>query len=385
MNIIETETRQTVREVARGVTKQFDRQEFLRRAKAGDDMDDVWKVMADLGLLAVGVPESLGGSGGGITGPVAVVEALSQAGTPPMLYLLTSFSRMALLKHGSDEQQQRFVAPTTTGEAKICFAITEADAGTNSFRLETFASKDGDRYLINGQKVFISGADRADYMLLVARTTRLRDVEDKRIGLSLFVVPMDLPGIELQQMDIDLHSPERQFVVFLNDVPVPAENLIGQVDHGLLSLFDALNPERLLVAAWALGLGDHALAKGVEYAGRRAPFGRPIGGYQAVQHPLARAKAHLEAARLMLYSACAAYDAGDDAGAPANMAKLLASESAHEAVDAVIQTHGGTAFDRDSDIVTLWPMIRLLRIAPVNNEMVLNFLSQRVLGLPKSY
>lgn len=385
MDIEHNETRQAVREVVKGVTERFDRQEFVRRARADEGVDDVWATLADLGLLGMGVPEEYGGNGGGMTGPVALIEALSQAGTPPVLMLLTAFSRMAILRHGTEEQKQQFVAKTVTGEVKLCFAITEADAGTNSFRMETFARQDGDTYRLTGRKIFISGADQATHMMVVARTTKLRDAEGKRQGLSLFVVPMDAPGLELQRMDIDLHSPEHQFFVFLDDVEVPAANLVGERDNGLRALFDALNPERLLVSAWALGLGDHVLAKGVEYAAARAPFGTPIGSYQAVQHPLARAKAHLEAARLMLYTACDVYDAGGDAGSAANMAKLLASEAANEAADAVIQAHGGSAFDRDTDVITLWPMIRLLRIAPVNNEMVLNYLAERVLGLPKSY
>ena len=385
MSIEQNETRQAVREVVKGVTDRFDRREFLRRADADERLDDVWEAMGDLGLLGMGVPEEYGGNGGGMTGPVSVVEALAQAGTPPVLFLLTAFARMAILRHGTEEQRQRFVAPTATGEVRLCFAITEADAGTNSFRLETYAERDGDEYVLNGQKIFISGADQATHMMVVARTTRLRETEDKRHGLSLFIVPMDAPGLELARMEIELHSPEHQFFVFLNDVRVPADNLVGTPDGGLRALFDALNPERLLVSAWAIGLGDHALARGVAYAAERAPFGTPIGSYQAVQHPLARAKAHLEAARLMLYTACDTYDAGGDAGGAANMAKLLASEAANEAIDAVVQAHGGTAFDKESDVITLWPMIRLLRIAPVNNEMVLNYLAERVLGLPKSY
>jgi alkylation response protein AidB-like acyl-CoA dehydrogenase len=189
----------------------------------------------------------------------------------------------------------------------------------------------------------------------------------------------------MQQMKINLHSPEHQFVLHFDDVEVPAENLIGTRDEGLRALFDALNPERLLVSAWAVGLGTHALQRGVDYARTRAPFGTPIGSYQGVQHPLARARAHLDAARLMMYAACDEYDSGGDAGAYANTAKLLASEAANMAADAVIQAFGGSAFDEDSDIITLWPMIRLLRIAPVNNEMILNYISEKLLRLPKSY
>ncbi|HRE00808.1 MAG TPA: acyl-CoA dehydrogenase family protein [Ilumatobacteraceae bacterium] len=385
MGTDQMEIRADVREVVKGVTALVDRQEFVRRANSGEDLDDVWQTMAELGLLGVGLPEEYGGSGAGMTGPVALVEAMSEAGTPPVLYLLTAFARMAILRHGTEEQKRRFLTTTTTGEVRLAFAITEADAGTNSFRMQTFAREDGGHYALSGEKVFISAADQATHVMVVARTTRLKDTEDKRVGLSLFVVPIDSPGLQLTRMKIDLHSPEHQFVLSLDEVGVPAENLIGQRDEGLRALFDALNPERLLVSAWAIGLGTHALQRGVDYARERAPFGTPIGSYQGVQHPLARARAHLDAARLMMYTACDAYDSGDDAGANANMAKLLASEAANAAADAVIQAFGGSAFDQDSDIVTLWPMIRLLRIAPVNNEMILNYISEKILRLPKSY
>lgn len=379
------QVRDDVREAVRGVVAVVDRREYVRRAHEGGSLDDMWKALADLGLLGVGVPEQYGGSGGGIGGPVALMEALSEAGIPPLLYLLTAFSRTTILRHGTEEQKQRFVVPTTTGASRLCFAITEADAGTNSFRMRTFAEQDGDHYVLRGEKVFISAADEADHGLVVARTTRLADAADKRTGISLFVVPMDAAGVELQQMPIDLHSPERQFVLHLDDVTVPAANMIGSRDHGLAALFDALNPERLLVSAWAVGLGVHALERGVAHVRERAPFGRPIGAYQGVQHPLARARAHLDAARLMTYEACAEFDRGGEAGAYANMAKLLASEAANAAADAVIQSFGGSAFDTDTDVITLWPMIRLVRIAPVNNEMTLNYIAERVLGLPKSY
>jgi acyl-CoA dehydrogenase len=379
------ELRGDIREAVQGVLSVVDRREFVRRSRSGEHLEDWWSAMASQGLLGVGVPESLGGSGGGISGPVAVMEALSEAGTPPVLYLLTSFARTAILRHGTPEQLRRWVAPTVTADVRLCFAITEADAGTNSFEMSTFARADGDRFLITGEKVFISAADDATHALVVARTTRRGEGHDRRSGLSLFVVPTDAPGLELQQMPIELHSPEHQFVVHLDDVEVPAEQLIGERDDGVRALFDALNPERLLVAAWAIGLGEHALRRGTDYARERAPFGKPIGSYQGVQHPLARARAHIDAARLMTYQACSQFDRDVEAGAYANMAKLLASEAASAAADAVIQAFGGSAFDQDTDITTLWPMIRLLRIAPLNNEMILNYIAERVLRLPKSY
>ncbi len=377
--------RDDVREAAKGVLAVVDRAEFVRRARAGEDLDDMWTAMADQGLLGVGVPEEYGGSGEGMTGPVAVMETLAEGGAPPVLFLLTAFARVAIMRHGTDEQKRRYLAPTTTGDVRLCFAITEADAGTNSFAMRTFARQDGERYLLNGEKVFISGADAATHAMVVARTTRLDDAPDKRFGLSLFIVPIGAPGLQLTRMSIDLHSPEHQFVVHFDDVEVPADDLIGPRDEGLRALFDALNPERLLVSAWAIGLGTHALQRGVDYARDRAPFGTPIGSYQGIQHPLARAKAHLDAARLMMYTACEEFDRGGDAGAFANMAKLLASEAANGAADAVIQAFGGSAFDHDRDVTTLWPMIRLLRIAPVNNEMVLNYIAEKLLRLPKSY
>ena len=377
--------RDDVREATKGVLAVVDRAEFVRRARDGEGLDDMWDAMAAQGLLGVGVPAEYGGAGEGMTGPVAVMEALSEAGVPPVLYLLTAFARVAIARHGTDEQKRRFLEPTTTGEVRLCFAITEADAGTNSFAMRTFARQDGDHYRLNGEKVFISGADGATHAMVVARTTRLEDAPDKRVGLSLFVVPIDAPGLQLTRMRIDLHSPEHQFVLHLDDVDVPAENLIGPRDEGLRALFDALNPERLLVSAWAIGLGTHALQRGVDYARERSPFGTAIGSYQGVQHPLARAKAQLEAARLMMYTACEEFDRGGEAGAFANMAKLLASEAANAAADAVIQAFGGSAFDHESDVITLWPMIRLLRIAPVNNEMVLNYIAEKLLRLPKSY
>jgi alkylation response protein AidB-like acyl-CoA dehydrogenase len=245
--------------------------------------------------------------------------------------------------------------------------------------------RDDGSYVLRGQKVFISAADQADHMLVVARTTPFQEVTRKSDGISLFAVDASTPGIELQPRAIEWHAPERQFSVFFDDVVVPPEALIGPEGEGAASMFESLNAERVVISAWTLGLGDFALAKAVAYARQRAPWGPPIGSYQAVAHPLARAKAQLEAARVMTYRAAAVIDAGGTGGQEANIAKLLASEAADAAVDAAIQTHGGMAFDADADIVALWPMVRILRIAPLNNEMILNYISEHVLGLPRSY
>lgn len=268
----------------------------------------------------------------------------------------------------------------------MCFAITEPNAGTNSFAMETFATKtiDGD-YLLNGQKIFISGADASQKMMVVARTTRLADVADRRQGLSIFVIDVPAEGLELQPLGIDIVMPDRQFSVFFSDLLVPADRLIGTEGEGFRYMFDALNSERLMASAWAIGLADYAVEKAVVYARDRAPFGTPIGSYQAVQHPLALAKAKLDSARLMMFTAARIFDEGGNAGYLANATKLLASTAAVEAVDAAMQAHGGYAFNEEYDVSTIWPAVRLLKIAPVNNEIILNYIGEHVLRLPRSY
>jgi acyl-CoA dehydrogenase len=375
-----------IRETVAGVTARFDRAYFMRQARSDGGIDEMWRDMADKDLLAVGVAEELGGVGGGVAGMATVMEEMSAAGVPPILYVLTAFSRESLIRHGSPEQIAAHVVPSLSGERKICFGVTEPEAGTNSFAMRTRARRAGDgKYVINGQKAFISGADEADHMLLIARTAPPGQRVGRDRGFSLFIVDRSTPGIELSRMDIAWYAPERQYEIFLADVEVPASALIGEEGMGFQYLLDSLNGERILIAAWAAGLGRYALGKAVEYAKHRAPFGSPIGGYQAVQHPLARAHANLEAARLLIYAAADEYDSGRDAGPKANMAKLLASEAAGEALDVAVQVHGGHAFVAETDVATLWPMVRAMRTGPINNESVLNYIGQHVLGLPRSF
>jgi acyl-CoA dehydrogenase len=375
-----------IRETVAGVTAQFDRAYFLRQARSSGTIDELWQELADKELLAVGVPEELGGVGGGVSGMATVMEEMSAVGVPPILYVLTAFSRESLIRHGSPQQIEDHVVRTLNGERKICFGVTEPDAGTNSFAMRTRARRTDDGgYVINGQKAFISGADEADHMLLIARTAPRGEPVGRSRGFSLFIVERSSPGIELQQMDIEWHAPERQYEIFLTDVEVPPTALIGEEGKGFEYLFDSLNGERILIASWAAGLGRYALGKAVEYAKHRAPFGTPIGGYQAVQHPLALAHAHLEAARLLIYTAAAEYDDGLEAGPKANMAKLLASRAANDALDVAVQTHGGHSFVRETDISTLWPMVRSMKTGPINNESILNYIGQHVLGLPRSF
>lgn len=375
----------SVFDAAEGVVRACPRSLYLQRARERAHAPELWDAIVAADLLAIGIPEELGGAGGGLTGSVAVMEALARAGVPPLQYSLTTFSREAILRHGTEDQIKDHVLGTISGRRRFCLGVTEPEAGTNSFASRTTARRtSAGGYRINGQKVYISGADESDHILLLTRTAGPDEPVGRRAGFGLFAVDLSLPGIELRRLDIEWHAPEYQFEVFLDDVEVPPEALIGVEGHGFDHLLACLNQERVVIAAWALGLGEYALAKAVEYARTRAPFGTPIGAHQAVQHPLALARAEMEAARQVMYSAAAAYDSGRDAGAEANMAKLLASRAALAAVEAAIQTHGGSAFVYETDVITLWPMIRLLQIAPLNNESILNYIGERVLGLPRS-
>lgn len=381
-----TELLAAVREAVDGVTARWDREYYLECTEEGRAPTEMYDAMVAQGLFALGVAESLGGAGGGLTATAAVMEAMSAAGTPPMLFSLTSFARQSIIRHGTPAQIQEHVVPTLTADRTFCFAITEPDAGTNSFAMRTSARvRDDGSYVLTGQKVFISGADQATHIMVIARTTPASQVERRSDGISIFVLPRDTPGVSLKAMNIDWQAPERQFSVWFDEVVLPVQALIGAPGRGLSGMFDSLNAERVVIAAWTLGLGSRALAKAVEYASVRAPFGKPIGSYQAVSHPLARAAAHLEAARVMTYRAAEKFDSGTPAGDDANIAKYLASEASYAAVDAAIQTHGGSGFDKDTDIITLYPMIRILRVAPLNNEMILNYIAEHILGLPRSH
>ena len=380
------DVRDAVHEAARGVTERYGRAYFIDCVHSKKFPEEMWAAMGEQGLLGLGVPEEYGGSGGGLVEVTAAMEALSMAGVPMATFLLTAFARETILRHGNEEQKARFVAPTATGESRMAFAITEPNAGTNSWRIETTALRnDAGNYVLNGQKVFISAADSSEHMMVVCRSTKLSEVEDRRAGMAIVVIDMNSPGIELQPLDIVVEIADQQFAVFFTDVEVPAENVIGEPDQAFRYMFDALNPERVLTASWGIGIGDYALAKAVAYTNERAPFGKPIGSYQGLQHPMARAKARLDAARLMMYTAARLFDEGGDAGYLANAAKLLGSEAGVEACDVAIQAHGGYAFDREFDVMALWPLARVLRNIPINNEMILNYIGEHVLGLPRSY
>ncbi|MBT4523227.1 MAG: acyl-CoA dehydrogenase family protein [Halieaceae bacterium] len=369
-----------------GLTRQFDR-EFVKQCEQGKrEYSELYQTMANLGLLGLGVPEQYGGTGGGLTAAVLMSDLLGQKGVASLSQILSGFSRHPILKHGTEEQIQTFVVPTISGQKSFCIMVTEPSAGTNTFAITTNAKKTEDGWRLNGQKTFITQADKADYGLIVTRTGALQGGDNRRDGISLFVLDMNSKGIERQKLNINLgRSEDTQWNVFFDDVEMPENALIGPEGRGMLCMFDALNPERFLISALALGFSEFVLGNTVDYVKQRSPFGRPTGSYQSVQHPLAKSRIQLDAARLMLYQGTKVYDAGGEAGEYANAAKYLSSTFGTDTCDAAIQFHGGSGMDDDTDVLNIWKLLRTLRIAPINNEMVLNYVAEHSLGLPKSY
>ena len=377
-----------IREFVRQVARKYGRDYWLACAREGKFTHELWQELAAGGYLGMMIPEEYGGGGLGMREMAVFIEEMGRQGIPLLLIVVGSVMDAVLIaQHGSPSLKERFLPPLARGETKLCFALTEPTAGSNSFRISTLARAEGDDYVLNGQKMFISGADESDHLLVVARTTPFDQVQDKREGLSLLIVDRRAPGVTLQPLEMGVLHPETQFAVYFDDVRVPRSDLVGEEGKGSRYLFDALNPERISAAAVAVGLGQFVLEKAVAYARERVVFDKPIGAHQGLQHPLAEAKTHLELAALMTRYAAQVFDGGDKvtAAAYANMAKFAAAEAATEACDLAIEVHGGSGFSTDVDLITVWPFIRMLRTVPVSREMVLNYIGEHVLGLPRSY
>jgi alkylation response protein AidB-like acyl-CoA dehydrogenase len=287
-------------------------------------------------------------------------------------------------RFGTEEQKQRWLPSIADGTLTMAFAITEPDAGSNSHKITTTARRNGDGWVLKGRKIYISGVDEAGAVLVVARA---EDAKTGKLKPCLFVVPTDAPGLEYQPIDMEIVSPEKQFTVFIDDVELPGDALVGDEDAGIVQLFAGLNPERIMAASFATGLARFALDKATAYVKEREVFDAPIGSHQAVAHPLAQSKIEIELARLMTQKAAAIYDAGDDmaAGEAANMAKYASAEAACDAADRAVQVHGGNGITSEYGMAGLLVAARATRIAPVSREMILNFVGSYTLGLPKSY
>ena len=373
-----------LRAAIREITQTHGPAEYAEHGRTGEPMTGLWQDLGKAGFIGINVPAEFGGGGLGMAELAMVTEESAAAGCPLLLLLVSSAIGVEVLRrHGSAAQQLQWLTRLADGSTKVIFAITEPDAGSNSHHITTTARRDGDHYVISGQKYYISGVEEAAAVLTVTRTGT--DPVTGKAQLSLFIVPMDAPGLSWNRLEVAAQIPDRQYTVFFDDVRVPVTALVGEEGKGWVPLFDGLNPERITAAALGVGIGRYAVDAAAAYARTRRVWDTPIGAHQGVSHPLAKAKIHVELAALMTAKAAWLYDNGLPAGAASNMAKYAAAEAAIEAVDAAIQVHGGNGLSVEYGLLPMWGMARLLRIAPVNSEMVLNYVAQHTLKLPRSY
>jgi alkylation response protein AidB-like acyl-CoA dehydrogenase len=373
-----------MREAVAGICNGFGREYMKRIREADEPPTELWDALATRGYMGVNIPEQYDGGGLGMAALSAVGEEIAASGCSLLLIVVSpAIVGSILTRHGTEEQKERWLRGIGAGTIKVAFAITEADAGTNSHNLSTSLRRDNGRFILNGQKTFISGVEDADAVLVVARTR----MSDGQLGLpSLAIVDVDAPGFTRDVIPMAVRGADKQWTLFFDDVEIEEARLIGGENGGLGVVFDGLNPERIMGASLSTGIGRLALERGAAYARERSVWGQPIGAHQAVAHPLAEAKIELELARLMTRKAASLYDARvPGSGEAANMAKYAAAEAAIHCVDRAIQVHGGNGFALEYGLTDLYWGARVARTAPVSREMVLNYISEHSLGLPKSY
>ena len=342
--------------------------------------------LSELGWLAALIPEEYGGTGLGITEASIILEEINHSGGVATACHAQMYTMGTLLRHGNGEQKRRYLPKIASGELRLqAFGVTEPNAGSESTRIQTTAKREGDKYIVKGEKIFISRVLQSDLMLLLARTTPYDELKDKTKGLSVFIVDLREAKGKLEIKPLDLMINHHTNQLFFDGVEVPAENLIGAEGMGFRYIIDGWNAERILVAAEAIGDGRWFIERAAKYASERVVFGRPIGSNQGIQFPIAKAYAAIEAADLVRYQAATQFDRKEKCGAEANMAKFLASEAAWEAANACLTTHGGYGFAVEYDVERKFRETRLLTVAPVSNNLVLAYLGQHVLGMPKSY
>ena len=385
MNFTETDEQVALRAAVAELGRKYGYGYFTRQARNGGRLTELWQEAGKLGFLGVNLPEKFGGGGAGMYELAIVAEELAAAGCGLLMMIVSpAICGTIIARYGTPEQQRYWLPRLACGSAIMAFGITEPDAGSNSHRLATVATRDGDTWVLTGRKIFISGVDEAEAVLIVGRTG---DAKTGKLQPALFVVPTGTPGFSYQPLEMDIVMPEKQYLLFLDDVRLPATALIGEQSAALQQLFAGLNPERIMASAMAIGSARYALGRAVGYAKERVVWSAPIGAHQGLAHPLAQVKIELELARLMLQKAAALYDAGDDmaAGEAANMAKYAAAEAGVRTVDQAIQTLGGSSMTKEFGLAAMLANVRTTRIAPVSREMILNFVAQYSLGLPKSY
>ncbi|MFC9554733.1 acyl-CoA dehydrogenase family protein [Rhodococcus sp. NPDC056960] len=396
MSFIETEEQKELRASVSRLGERFNYVDYvLPRARRGEPLTELWNEAGKLGFLGVNLPEEFGGGGAGIYELALVQEELAAHGAGLLLVVVSpAICGTIIGKYGTEEQKQTWLPGLADGSKIMAFGITEADAGSNSHQITTTARRvrsseargngQAEDWLLTGNKIYISGVDQSDAVLIVART---EDSKTGKLKPALFIVPTDAENFVKTPMEMDIVEPDHQFMLFLDDVRLPADALVGEADAALMQLFAGLNPERILGAAMAIGMGRYALDAAVRFAKERTVWKEPIGAHQGISHPLAQIKIELELAKLMMQKAAVLYDSGDDFGAAeaANMAKYAAAEASIKALDQAVQTHGGAGLTKEYGLAAMLGAARIARVAPVSREMVLNFVSQHSLGLPKSY
>lgn len=382
---IESPERKALRDAVAAMASSYGPEYYLEKARAGQHTSELWHEAGKLGFIGVNLPEEYGGGGAGMYELALVMEEMSAAGSALLMMVVSpAINGTIISKFGTDDQKKRWLPGIADGSITMAFAITEPDAGSNSHRITTTARRDGSDWILSGQKVYISGVDQAQAVLIVGRT---EEAKTGNLKPALFIVPTDSPGFTFTKIPMELVSPESQFQVFIDEVRLPSDALVGSEDAAIAQLFAGLNPERIMGAASAVGMGRLAINKAADYVKTRQVWKTPIGAHQGISHPLAQNHIEVELAKLMMQKAATLYDSGDDAGAAeaANMAKYAAAEASNRAVDQAVQSLGGNGLTVEYGIAAMMGVARLARIAPVSREMILNFIAQTSLGLPRSY
>jgi len=382
--LIPTEEETAIRVAVHSICSSFGEHYAREKHAAGQPPTELWRALADGGYAGINIPAEWGGGGMGMTGLSIVTEEVTRCGTLPLMLVVSSaVAGSVFALHGTDQQKQHWLRGIATGSLKLAFAITEPDAGTNSHNMRTEIRRDGEGYVVNGQKVWTSGVEDSDAVLLVARFRH----DDGTLGKpTMCVVDTDTSGFSRHPIATQYLGPDQQWQLFFDNVRVSADAIVGGVEGGLRTVFDGLNPERIVIAAACNGFGRRAIEKASAYARERVVWDTPIGAHQGVAHPLARGAIQLELARLMTQKAAALFDAGHpSAGDASNMAKFAASDAATYCIDRAVQTHGGNGLTIEYGVSDMWWIVRGLKIGPVSEEMILNHVAQHTLGLPKSY
>lgn len=388
MNFELTEDQIAIRAAVEDICLPFDDEYWTNKDKVGGFPEDFYSALAKEGWLGIAMPQEYGGAGLGISEAALMMETISGSGaglSGASAVHMNVFGLHPVVVHGNDEQKARWLPPIINGENKACFGVTEPNTGLNTLKLKTMAVRNGDRYVVNGQKVWISTAQVAHKIMLLARTTPLDQVTSPTHGLSLFYTDLDRSKIEVREIDKLGRKAVDSNQLFIDGLEIPVEDRIGEEGRGFEYILHGLNPERVLLAAEATGLGRAALRRAARYAGERIVFDRPIGKNQGVQHPLAERWVDLEAGTLLYQRAAWLYDQGKSCGAEANAAKFFCAEAGYRACETAVLTHGGMGYAKEYHVERYFRESMLPRIAPISPQLILSFIAEKVLGLPKSY